>query len=1160
MLQRISLVLFFIVLFLAGIQAQQKSNTVWPKDGYVTDDTTLTLQWDEHPDATSYRLAVATDSLFQNVVLDTGNLIKNSYSLMLQSWQDYHWFVEYAFPNGALMSDTVSFTVFSPKDIDSLVLWLSADTGVVKDSNGLVSQWNDLSGSANAIQNDTASQPFFIDSALNKNPAISFEGKDAFLTGNFNATLPDNKNRSVLLFFKSSYAGGSNIVYSNYIPGISSIYIYGVSILSSRLSLWLGDKSSFHLRYFYTTFDLFNSTTINIDNSHAEVYKNLNYITDNISTKVADSITNYVIGGVTSYGNSIIRPFSGLITEIIDYAKPLDSIELDKVNKYLMHKALPPFNIGPNIVNRYSFCDYTLSTNNMYESYFWNTGDTTRSISVNVSETGWYWCEVTDIFGNTLRDSLYIFPDRVANLNLQDTIICLNTPSDINLPFNQEYSFTWSDGSTDSVLQVNQPGEYSVQVTDSFGCSVYDTVVVEVDSFANEMSLGPDKDICSGGRLGLKSGNSKAQSYLWPDGTLDSLMVVDTAGTYYVEVTDTNGCLARDTINLSIQGITPVVGFTLDSVCYGQQTIFNDTSYTLDASSIIAKTWEFGDDSLSHAVSSSLSHKYPAPGEYTVKLTATTDSGCTNFTYGKAWVHPLPKAGFQPLNSCNRHELEFENLSKKTFGDLKQWKWNFNDPYTAQDSSSQQEPVYIYSRPGSYDVRQIVIDEYGCRDTLEQSIEVRPSPYADFDYSTSCDDNPVFFTSAAVDSANYITEHQWQFTTSDNSTLKNPSFMFDSVGSYPVQYRVQSLNGCWDTITKLVEVHPYPQADFSIPTACYGDTTVFADQSSVSSGQIAQWQWDFGNGKKSLDSTGKTVYADTVQHQVSLQVTTAAGCRDSVIKTVKVHPAPVAGFSADMLFGLPPLEVNFTNTTTGASSWLWNFGDNSSSSQPSPVHVYQDTGIYHTVMKAFNQYGCVDSSSATVYAVYEPIDLILTAGFINIQDGYVNYQCRVYNNSNRPLQNILLEAGINNEYTLRERWTGYLEKDKVLNYTFTAQTPVDNVEDVNLFCFRAQPDVGQKDEVIANNEYCQEYTEGLWVGEPYPNPAGENLSLDIILPYQQNAECQVYDANGNQLQTFTKDLKKGLNKLEFSTKALPQGMYFLHLRFEEEQRVVKFVK
>jgi len=57
--------------------------------------------------------------------------------------------------------------------------------------------------------------------------------------------------------------------------------------------------------------------------------------------------------------------------------------------------------------------------------------------------------------------------------------------------------------------------------------------------------------------------------------------------------------------------------------------------------------------------------------------------------------------------------------------------------------------------------------------------------------------------------------------------------------------------------------------------------------------------------------------------------------------------------------------VTFTNTSTGSTSWLWNFGDGNTSNAQNPVHTYSTTGTYTVTLTAYNN-GCLDSTQQTI--------------------------------------------------------------------------------------------------------------------------------------------------------------------------------------------------
>lgn len=182
-------------------------------------------------------------------------------------------------------------------------------------------------------------------------------------------------------------------------------------------------------------------------------------------------------------------------------------------------------------------------------------------------------------------------------------------------------SYAWSDGSTGSSLTTSTPGNIWVKVTDANGCSNYDTM-----TFSNynvtPVNLGADKGICPGASTNLDAGTGS--SYAWNTGATTQTISVSTAGTYYVDVTDANGCITRDSIVISSLP-APDASFTKAVV----NNLKNNIQFTAtDVTAGNTYSWDFGDGNTS--TSQNPLHIYSADGTYNVKLTVTNSSGCTD--------------------------------------------------------------------------------------------------------------------------------------------------------------------------------------------------------------------------------------------------------------------------------------------------------------------------------------------------------------------------------------------------------------------------------------------------------------------------------------------------------------------------------------------------
>ena len=114
---------------------------------------------------------------------------------------------------------------------------------------------------------------------------------------------------------------------------------------------------------------------------------------------------------------------------------------------------------------------------------------------------------------------------------------------------NAPYTYLWSNGATTASVSNLAPGSYSVAVTDVFGCTTNAGPYNVGNDNNGSISLGADRNVCPGQVLALSPGTFA--SYKWQDGSTASTFNVTTAGTYWVEVRDAQGCTASDTVHIS---------------------------------------------------------------------------------------------------------------------------------------------------------------------------------------------------------------------------------------------------------------------------------------------------------------------------------------------------------------------------------------------------------------------------------------------------------------------------------------------------------------------------------------------------------------------------------------------------------------------------------
>lgn len=213
-------------------------------------------------------------------------------------------------------------------------------------------------------------------------------------------------------------------------------------------------------------------------------------------------------------------------------------------------------------------------------------------------------------------------------------------------------------------------------------------------------------------------------------------------------------------------------------------------------------------------------------------------------------------------------------------------------------------------------------------------------------------------------------------TTSGNSV--NVPVPTGTVGTFLyelVSVKDGSITACSQVQTgsETVIVDPLPVANFDFTNMCLYQPVVFNDSSTVSSGSIVSFLWNFGDNSP-FDTTQNPVYTygNAGTFPVTLVTTTNNGCKDTITKSTVVHPNPFTQFStANVCDGTPVGFNDLSNipSTDTLQSWRWNFGDNSAFNLYQSVsggHLYGSAGSYTVQLMVVSNFGCSDSVTKVV--------------------------------------------------------------------------------------------------------------------------------------------------------------------------------------------------
>ena len=268
--------------------------------------------------------------------------------------------------------------------------------------------------------------------------------------------------------------------------------------------------------------------------------------------------------------------------------------------------------------------------------------------------------------------------------------------------------------------------------------------------------------------------------------------------------------------------------------------------------------------------------------------------------------------------------------------------WDFGDGNT----SNVNNPSHTYASDGTYNVCTIINTTCGI-DTLCTTLIVCGAPTsAAFVPSTS--GLTVSFTDSSTNAASY----SWDFGDGSTDTTANPSHTYANVGWYNVCLMTTSPCGAMDTLCDSILVCANPIAGIN-STNMGGGVYGFNDNSSFGSSYF----WDFGDGTTDTTQNAMHSYGSDGSYTVCLIVSNICGS-DTICETVT---ACVTALSSAFSFTSLGFDYTFTDMSTGASSYMWDFGDGNTSTSASPMHTYGAHGNYNACLTVWN--ACGDSST-----------------------------------------------------------------------------------------------------------------------------------------------------------------------------------------------------
>ncbi len=323
---------------------------------------------------------------------------------------------------------------------------------------------------------------------------------------------------------------------------------------------------------------------------------------------------------------------------------------------------------------------------------------------------------------------------------------------------------------------------------------------------------------------------------------------------------------------------------------------------------------------------------------------------------------PVPNFTSNVTSGCAPLTVNYTN---QTPGVVTNYFWTF--PGGTPEFSTNPNPVVTYNTSGVYNVSLEATNLGGSATIIKAGyIVVSGGPTANF--STVVNNLNVQTTNLSANATNYV----WNFGDgTPNSTATSPAHVYAQPGTYTI--RLTATNPCGQSVKEISVIVTAPISAAFSATPLQGCAPLTVTFNNESTGNVTSWMWTFEGGTPatSTDQNPTVTYLEPGAYNVSLTVSNGSFQNSTQLTDyIVVNGAPAATFTSLNPPGSP--SVQFNNTTTGASSYHWDFGDGATSEAADTSHTYEADGTYTVTLIATNACGS-DTAMQEVTILLPPV-------------------------------------------------------------------------------------------------------------------------------------------------------------------------------------------
>lgn len=548
------------------------------------------------------------------------------------------------------------------------------------------------------------------------------------------------------------------------------------------------------------------------------------------------------------------------------------------------------------------------------------------------------------------------------------------------------------------ILEFPNIGLYNLSVTEtnSIGCpgpESYKPVQVRDDLMYINLNI-TNEDVCKDENIQISAvpaGGTPSYSFEWTgatqylsaDNISNPVFNSDIQGLFklYLKVMDINLNTITDSVILIVHP-NPFAKIDIDDtvVCAGNDLLINTI---VAGGSGVYNTYSWTGETLPLSAKNIRNPVFNTvvKGFYGLKFRVTDSNGCSA-SDSVTVFNDIPKSYFtsdaQP--QCSPVTFSFFNASE----DGVSYLWYFGDG----DSSVNENPSHQFINHSSsieyFNVRLTTFSINGCKHMSNEYVTIYPNPESEITVNPGVACHPAnIILSATPGGYSYL----WDF--GDGSYEKGGyntvhTFLNSSEKDTVFQARLiaTSFFNCLDTTETEITVYPSPEASFiATPLSqMYPERTVYLNNTTADRGW--SYKWYYGDDIISYDKDpGKHNFPDPDKYIISL-IVKGEHCADSTWTQIEILPHPPVAQFKPVQPGCVPLTIQFENTSSYSTSFLWEFGDGAISNKPDPEYTYYEPGTYKIRLTATG-----DGGTDTYSTINDAF--LLPTSFFNLSPRYV---------------------------------------------------------------------------------------------------------------------------------------------------------------------------